>query len=250
MTLRPAEPLPLTEKCQHFEDVNQVPEELRKYFQQRYSIFEHYDYDIHFTHDAWFGVTPEPIANKIAEDLPSHCYSTPAKHTIVDLFAGAGGNTIAFALSEKWQHVIGIEKDADTLACAQHNARVYGVEEYITWIHGDSLDFLARLKNGGKGLAPELQLDMSSTMLFASPPWGGVSYRDQDVFDLSTMEPYNLQTLHEACRPMEHALYLPRTSDIRQIAKLVPEGEKIEVVQYCMEGASKAMVAYMPAASK
>lgn len=154
--------------------------------------------------------------------------------------------------------MIGIEKDAATLACAQHNAAVYGVANAITWIHGDCLDFLARLKDHakpkakGKGkrkaLDPSLQVDFSSTVVFASPPWGGVSYRDQDVFDLSTMEPYNLETLHKACRPMEHALFLPRTSDLRQIADLVPEGaEKVEVVQYCMEGASKAMVAYMPA---
>ncbi|KAL2134373.1 hypothetical protein VTI74DRAFT_364 [Chaetomium olivicolor] len=250
MTLQPAGVLPLTEKCHHYKNISEVPQELQKYFQQRYSIFQFYDYDIHLTHDAWFGVTPEPVANKIAEELPSHSYSNPPKHTIIDLFAGAGGNTIAFALSGKWQHVIGIEKDAATLACAQHNARVYEVDEYITWVHGDSLDFLARLKNGGNGLAPELQVDMSSTVLFASPPWGGVSYRNQDVFDLNTMQPYNLKTLHEACRPMEHALYLPRTSDIRQIAKLVPDGEKIEVVQYCMEGASKAMVAYVPAEKK
>jgi trimethylguanosine synthase len=226
-------------------------------------------------------VTPEPVAtydpisppyplehhtnprlSKVAKDIRSHKHSTPRKGTIVDLFAGAGGNTIAFALSEKWARVIGIEKDASTLACAQHNAGVYGVADQITWIHGDCLDFLARLKaangngNGtaekgkgkGKGLDPSLQLDLASTVLFASPPWGGVSYRGHDVFDLSTMEPYNLATLHEACRPMEHALFLPRTSDVRQIAALVSEGgPKIEVVQYCMEGASKAMVAYMPA---
>jgi trimethylguanosine synthase len=88
---------------------------------------------------------------------------------------------------------------------------------------------------------------MSKTVLFASPPWGGVNYRDQDVFDLSTMKPYNLKTLHDACSPMEHVLFLPRTSDLRQIAELVPGEEKVEVVQYCMEGASKAMVVYMPA---
>lgn len=237
-----------------------------RYWHQRYSIFNFYDYDIRLTHDAWFGVTPEPVAtyvplppfaltalivifpSKIAKDLGSHNISNPPKDTIIDLFAGAGGNTIAFALSEKWDRVIGIEKDASTLACAQHNASVYGVADVITWVHGDSLDFLARLKNDGKGLDPSLQVDFSTTVLFASPPWGGVSYRDQDVFDLSTMKPYNLETLHDACRPMEHALFLPRTSDLRQIAELVPDGnDKVEVVQYCMEGASKAMVAYMPA---
>ena len=215
-------------------------------------------------------MTPEPVAtysppflcrllnlriltpsSKIAKDICSHNRSTPLKDTIIDLFAGAGGNTIAFALSEKWAHVIGIEKDADTLACAQHNAAVYGVADAITWVHGDCLDFLSRLKSQGKGkkkrLDPSLQVDTSKTVLFASPPWGGVSYRDQDVFDLSTMEPYNLETLYEACRPMEHVLFLPRTSDLQQIAELVPEeAEKIEVVQYCMDGASKALVAYMP----
>ncbi|KAK4043655.1 RNA cap guanine-N2 methyltransferase-domain-containing protein [Parachaetomium inaequale] len=259
MTLRPVQDtLPLTEQCHHYDKIDQVPWDLQKYWHQRNSIFSFYDFGIRLTNDAWFGVTPEPVATQVAKDIRSHKHSTPRKDTIVDLFAGAGGNTIAFALSEKWTRVIGIEKDASTLACAQHNAGVYGVADAITWIHGDCLDFLARLKeangnaNGkekkGKALDPSLQLDLASTVLFASPPWGGVSYRGHDVFDLSTMEPYNLATLHEACRPMEHALFLPRTSDVRQIAALVPEGgDKIEVVQYCMEGASKAMVAYMPA---
>ncbi|AEO53998.1 hypothetical protein MYCTH_2296014 [Thermothelomyces thermophilus ATCC 42464] len=279
--------LPLTDECHHYDDVREVPWELKKYWHQRYSIFTYYDYNIRLTDDAWFGVTPEPVATQVAKDMRSHKRSNPPKDIIVDLFAGVGGNTIAFALSGKWDRVVGIEKDAATLACAQHNAAVYGVPEgAITWVHADCLDFLARLKSDAeaaaaeirddddvvddeenketrsnkknkkkkkakkhRGLDPSLRLDLSKTVLFASPPWGGVSYRDQDVFDLGTMEPYNLATLHEACRPMEHALYLPRTSDLRQIAELVPDGSdvKVEVVQYCMEGASKAMVAYFPA---
>ncbi|KAK4177442.1 RNA cap guanine-N2 methyltransferase-domain-containing protein [Triangularia setosa] len=243
--------LPLTDECLHYDNVSEVPQNLQKYFHQRYSIFKFYDYDIRLTNDAWFGVTPEPLASRLANDLPSHLYSTPRRTTIIDLFGGAGGNTIAFALSEKWEHVISIERDASTLACAQHNAEVYGVSEYITFIHGDCLDFLDRLKHHPETLDPSLRekCDMDKTVLFASPPWGGVDYKEQDVFDLNTMEPYNLEVLHESCSPMEHALYLPRTSDLRQIAKLAPEGERIEVVQYCMEGASKAMVALIPAAT-
>jgi len=206
--------------------------------------------------------SPPPPPSQIAKDIASHTASTPRKGTIIDLFAGAGGNTIAFALSEKWDRVIGIEKDASTLACAQHNAAVYGVAGAITWVHADCLDFLSRLKahagkKAGKSkkkagqLDPSLQVDIDDTVLFASPPWGGVSYRDQDIFDLSTMEPYSLAALHDACRPMEHALFLPRTSDLRQIADLVPEGAgKVEVVQYCQEGASKGLVAYLPAVAE
>lgn len=142
-----------------------------------------------------------------------------------------------------------MEKDPATLACAQHNALVYGVPEgRITWVLGDCFDYLAAAKDGvpGEGLEPELVINRETTTLFASPPWGGVSYRDHDVFDLSLMQPYNLDELSKACEPWEYALYLPRTSDLRQIAKLAPSGKKIEVVQYCMEGASKAMVVYVP----
>jgi trimethylguanosine synthase len=124
------------------------------------------------------------------------------------------------------------------------------VLDAITWVHGDSFEYLSRAKGDDDGdLDPAIRIDdPAATTIFASPPWGGVSYRDHDVFDLSTMHPYNLDHLHRACSPMEHVLFLPRTSDIRQIAKLVPDGTNIDVVQYCMEGASKAMVAYMPAA--
>lgn len=35
---------------------------LPRYFAQRYSIFSLYDYGVYMTDDAWFGVTPEPVA--------------------------------------------------------------------------------------------------------------------------------------------------------------------------------------------
>jgi trimethylguanosine synthase len=36
-------------------------------------------------------------------------------------------------------------------------------------------------------------------------------------------------------------LFIPRTSDLKQLAKLVPEGDQAMVMHYCMEGASKAL---------
>lgn len=169
------------------------------------------------------------------------------KHILIDLFAGAGGNTIAFALSSRWSRIISIERDASTLACAQNNAEVYGVDPAtVTWIHGDSFEFLDKLFNHPEALHPDLRLDLDVTVLFASPPWGGPGYRTDEVFDLYSMQPYNLGDLHNAYKRLDHALFLPRTSDIRQLAKLAPRDRKIDVVQYCMEGASKAMVVYLP----
>ena len=154
------------------------------------------------------------------------------------MFAGAGGNTIAFALSRRWNKVIAIEKDQSTIACAQHNAAIYGVADQITWVNDDSFSYLAN---------PFSAIDISKTAIFASPPWGGPGYTSDEVFNLKTMQPYSVKKIHGACKGMDVALYLPRTSDLRQIARLAPEGKKVEVVQYCMEGASKALVAYIPA---
>lgn len=164
-------------------------------------------------------------------------FAPSSKSVIIDIFGGVGGNSIAFALSSRWSHVIAIEKDPSVIACGQHNAEIYGVSDRITWINGDCFSYLSSSSN----------IDTSKTVIFASPPWGGPGYSSDAIFNLSTMHPYSLKDIHTACKGMDSALYLPRTSDLRQIAKLAPEGKKLEVVQYCMEGASKALVAYIPA---
>ena len=175
--------------------------------------------------------------SKVASDLAA--LTKPSKTVLIDLFAGAGGNTIAFALSDRWSSVIAIEKDPSVIACAQHNATIYGVSDKITWINEDCFSYLT---------ADSSSIDKTSTVIFASPPWGGPGYTSDKIFDLSTMIPYSVKYIYDSCRGMDLALYLPRTSDLRQLARLAPEGKTIEVVQYCMEGASKALVAYIPAA--
>lgn len=200
------------------------------------------------TDSAWYGVTPEPVATQIAWELPNTV--SEDKATVIDVFAGVGCNSIAFALSERWEKVIAIEKDPATLACAQHHAKVCGVGDAITWINGDSFEYLRLLRTSPESLGEAIKVDVSKTVLFGSPPWGGPGYSTDEVFDLSTMEPYNLETMHEAYKIMDHALFLPRTSDLRQLARLVPDGTKMEVVQYCVQGASKAMVAYIPATKR
>lgn len=183
------------------------------------------------------------VCSKIVEELPSN----DSLRVVIDVFCGAGGNSIAFALSDNWDRVISIERDAATLACAQNNAEVYGVDpEKITWIHGDSFDFMDKLLNSPEQLHPDLRIDLDATLLFASPPWGGPGYSTDEVFNLDNMQPYSLDKLHQAYKRLDHVLFLPRTSDLRQLAKLAPKDEKIDIVQYCMQGASKALVAYIP----
>ena len=70
----------------------------------------------------------------------------------------------------------------------------------------------------------------------------GTEYGAEDVFDLTKMEPYNLDKLYKSFTKVttEVVLYLPRTSDLNQIAKYGQDGKKLEVAHYAMLGASKA----------
>jgi trimethylguanosine synthase len=224
----------LPEGIHHYLAATEVPWNISKYWHQRHDIFSKYSDGIWMTDGAWFGVTPEPVAKRIADDIAS---SAPASKTIiVDAFAGAGGNAIQFALSGRWKQIFAIEKDPTVLACAKHNAEVYGVAKKIFWISGDSFTELPRrLKAVGK-----------NAVIFASPPWGGPTYTDYEVFDLSVMEPYPLDKIHASFSAItaDVVLYLPRTSDLRQLAKYAQKDKKLKVVHYCMYGASKALCVY------
>lgn len=168
---------------------------------------------------------------------------------MIDCFAGVGGNVIAFAQSERWKRVYAIEKDPRVLACAKHNAEIYGVRDRISWYEGDCFEILRN----------ELAELGSHSILFASPPWGGKQtllllvkyeasliiagpgYRSDTVFDLAKMQPYKLKDLLYPFQKLtkDVVLYLPRTSDIRQLVENTSEGRKTTVMHYCMEGASK-----------
>ena len=69
----------------------------------------------------------------------------------------------------------------------------------------------------------------------------GTEYGAENVFDLTKMEPYNLDKLYKAFTKVsnEVVLYLPRTSDLNQIARYGHDGKKLEVAHYAMMGASK-----------
>lgn len=55
------------------------------------------------------------------------------------------------------------------------------------------------------------------------------------------MQPYSLDVLYKNfARLTKHiVLYLPRNSDLNQVARYATEGKKVEVAHYCILGASK-----------
>jgi trimethylguanosine synthase len=55
------------------------------------------------------------------------------------------------------------------------------------------------------------------------------------------MQPYNLDALYKKFSKLSKhiVLYLPRNSNLNQIARYTQEGKKVEVAHYCIQGASK-----------
>jgi hypothetical protein len=92
-----------------------------------------------------YSLTPEVLALRLGERATGR--------SVVDACCGSGGNTLGFARAGC--AVTAIELDAERLAEARHNARVYGVKPR----------FLA-------GDARELVPTLSADILFVDPPWG------------------------------------------------------------------------------
>ena len=194
---------------------------MEKYWFQRYRLFSRFDEGIRLDNESWFSVTPEKIAEHIAERC--RC------DVIIDAFCGAGGNTIQFAFT--CERVIAIDIDASKIELAKHNAGVYGVADRIEFIIGDYLK-----------LAPTLKADV----VFLSPPWGGPSYLNAKVFDLKSMIIPDGEMIFQHTKAITDniAYFLPRNVDVEQVLRLAGAHCKVEIEQNMLNSKVKTITAY------
>ncbi|TKY85194.1 hypothetical protein EX895_006274 [Sporisorium graminicola] len=203
------------------------PPNMLKYWRHRHSLFSLYSAGCLLDEQSWYSVTPESVAFRIAKRCASD-------GVVVDLFAGAGGNAIQFAMT--CSRVIAVELDEVKLRLARWNASVYGVEDRITFVHGDSVELLHRLNERRsddlkgaqnqvfwKGLTPS-DLDAVQAV-FLSPPWGGVDYTATDpTYSLSSIDPIDgtllFSLVHTAFATSNIAYYLPRNTSLPQLSHL------------------------------
>ena len=207
-----------------------IPPDLRamphisKYWAQRYQLFSKYDDGIKLDEESWYSVTPE----KIAEHVAQRCQCD----IVLDGFCGVGGNAIQFALT--CRRVIAVDIDKDKIAMARHNARVYGVEHKIDFIVGDFFQ-----------VAPNIKADV----VFLSPPWGGPAYVNQEVFDLKKMGTLGtidgLHVFNIARLVSENiAFFVPRNSDKEQLRQLAGPGGCVRVEKNQLNHKIKTITAY------
>eukprot|EP00124_Ichthyophonus_hoferi_P001147 Ihof_evm4s54 gene=Ihof_evmTU4s54 len=186
---------------------NMHGKENAKYWNQRYRLFTLFDQGIWIDKEGWYSVTPEVIAQHIAE----RCRGK----VVVDAFCGVGGNTIQFAMH--CEKVIAIDLDPIKLECTRHNAEIYGVADKIEFILGDYME-----------VAPTLKADL----VFLSPPWGGPEYRYASVFDVQKMmmpDGYEIFAKSKLITP-NIIYFVPRNCNLHQLVKLA-DGEKCEIEQ-------------------
>lgn len=207
--------------------------EISKYYYQRYRLFSRLDEGIIMDREGWFSVTPEAIAEHIADRVVRHNVSV-----VVDAFTGVGGNAIQFAL--RGAHVIAIDMDPVRLKCARENARVYGVADYIDFICADFFDVAATWA-ADKKLAPKVDA------VFLSPPWGGPSYLKSKEFDLATgCCPNGIDIFDVSLKISPNiAYFLPRHTKVSQLTELAIKAKsRMEIEQSSLNTKIKTITVY------
>jgi len=207
-----------------------VPPDLRamphisKYWAQRYQLFSKYDEGIRLDEESWYSVTPEKIAEQVAQKCQCDI--------VLDAFCGVGGNAIQFALT--CGRVIAVDIDKNKISMARHNARVYGVEHKIDFIVGDFFQIVPYIK---------------ADVVFLSPPWGGPEYVNQEVFDLKKMG--SLGTIDglrvfDVARSITESIayFVPRNSDKEQLKRMAGPSGRVMVEQNQLNFRIKSFTAY------
>lgn len=157
--------------------------------ERRRELFSRWEQGIRLDDEGLYSATPEALANAIARG---------AHGVAIDATCGAGSISIALARRREVNRVIAIDRDADRLEMARHNAAIYGVADRIEFLHADALERVPHLRGD---------------VLVIDPPWGGRGY-DRDRMGLEDL-PMLAPLL--ACFAGPITLKLPRSFAVSEL---------------------------------
>lgn len=182
--------------------------ELQESWDMRHVLFSRWEEGIRYDRVGLFAAKPEADALALARTLPGE--------TVLDAFCGIGTTAIAFARAGK--RVVTVELDAGRLEMARHNARIYGVEERIRFVHGDSREVI-------------LQADADA--VYFDPPWAD---RDAWTWDRFTLADYVVppeELLAATLRRGAHAaLSVPPNFDFAELHRLPAPQPSVHPVRH------------------
>ena len=216
-----------------------------KHWAQRYRYFSKFDSGIKVDFEGWYSLTQEAVAEHVARRI-----GESGLRVIYDAFAGCGGHAIA--LARHCDLVVSVDIDPAKIACAAHNARVYGVAHKIQFIVGDSSVVLRSIrdKKFKYGRSP-------FDCVCLGPPWGGPDYLSSAVYDVESKLrcPLDGREWVQLARSVSSnvVLLVPRTCMAEQLASLAlpaeasdaaRNAERVEVEDVCLNYKVKMKVAY------
>lgn len=170
--------------------------DLQGYWDARHRLFSRFDEGIKVDRQGLHSLKFEAAAFEIGQSIRDNL--------VLDAFCGVGGSAIGMARAGK--RVVAIELDESRLEMAINNAKVYGVADRITFLHGDAMVLMT-------------QHDVDAVYL--DPPWGGSIYIEREWFKFEDFQPVGNTLL---ARPFECApcvaLTLPLNFDLRQLSEI------------------------------
>jgi predicted RNA methylase len=115
---------------------------------------------------------------------------------------------ILYKFSKYCKKVYAIDIDQNKINITKNNAKVYDCPENIEYIKGDFL-------KSHKGVKADY--------VFLSPPWGGVKYKDTDVYSIKDLMTPNIYDIVRTSLKMAKGIifYLPRTLNIDDLFGII-----------------------------
>ncbi|KAI5190528.1 hypothetical protein NEMIN01_1066 [Nematocida minor] len=118
--------------------------------------------------ESWYSITPVDLAKGISQSIKNKYQSAVS---ILDLFAGVGGNTVSFM---EFSNVVdSVEFDYKKIKCLRNNVKVCTENREHRIFYFDVYN-------------PQLLLHLKEEydVIMASPPWGGLDYKQDTALEL------------------------------------------------------------------
>mmetsp|Transcript_663 Transcript_663/g.791 ORF Transcript_663/g.791 Transcript_663/m.791 type:complete len:707 (-) Transcript_663:185-2305(-) len=151
-----------------------------KYWAQRRRLFSHFDMGVQLDAEGWYSVTPEKIADHVAQRVGDLSYSSAFPRNIpgsminetngiivMDAFCGCGGNAIAFGKIQRHQisMVVCVDTDRTKLRKAAYNACLYDIpKEKLIFVECSSLFVLQHCYQNGVLCIDKLKFSSDITL--------------------------------------------------------------------------------------
>ena len=152
-------------------------------------------------------MTPEIIAEYTSKLIKNN--------SVIDGFCGSGGNVIQF--SKYCSKVYAIDIDDKKLNICKNNCKVYKCKNNISFIHCDFLQIDKYDKE-----------KIFADFIFLSPPWGGIQYKNSDVYSIKeSMNPNIYDIIKISLKVSKHIMfYLPRTLFLEELFNIISDINK------------------------